>query len=84
MNVSVEDNESLSELAQLANQLTCDQQIENENICVWCNEDVQMELRDDAIVHIDNYPQEPDNDDITPEVSHSNGLKAIEAAITYI
>ncbi|KAG8266070.1 hypothetical protein J6590_079800 [Homalodisca vitripennis] len=83
-NVSAENNESLYELAQLANQLPCDQLIENEDIHMWCNKDAQMELSDDGILHIVNNPQESDTDDITPKVSHSDGLKAIDAAIAYI
>ncbi|KAG8246148.1 hypothetical protein J6590_090932 [Homalodisca vitripennis] len=43
-----------------------------------------FKLSDAAIVHIVNNPQEPDRDDITPKVSHSDGLKAIDSAIAYI
>ncbi|KAG8240687.1 hypothetical protein J6590_104095, partial [Homalodisca vitripennis] len=43
-----------------------------------------MELSDDAVVHIVNNPQEPeepDTDDITPKESHSDGLNGIDNAI---
>ncbi|KAG8256330.1 hypothetical protein J6590_070940 [Homalodisca vitripennis] len=43
-----------------------------------------FKISDAAIVHIVNNPQEPDTDDITPKVSHSDGLKAIDSAIAYI
>ncbi|KAG8286128.1 hypothetical protein J6590_066695 [Homalodisca vitripennis] len=36
------------------------------------------------LVRTVNYSQEPDTDDITPKVSHSNGPNAINAAIYYI
>lgn len=86
--VTEEEHEnSIAELVDLVNELPVEHPINNTDIREWCDQDVQMELTDEAIIDIVTNPQhteEDEADEIVQKISHSDGLKAIESTLAYI
>ncbi|XP_046666442.1 jerky protein homolog [Homalodisca vitripennis] len=61
--------------------------INDEDVNEWFMQDQQMELTDDAIADMVTNPHnvaDYDTDEIVEKISHSDGLKALEAALAYI
>ncbi|XP_046674684.1 tigger transposable element-derived protein 2-like [Homalodisca vitripennis] len=82
-----DNNNCVAEIVNLANQLPTELLINDEDVNEWFMQDQKMELTDDAIADMVTNPHnvaDDDTDEIVEKISHSDGLKALEAALAYI